>query len=94
MLPAIARVFLVKCPVFDNRRVQWVFRRIMIVMSKHRIPRWMNVVRLVFVFGVTLAFLGVAILRGYDFVQTVGFLFGNSGLFLDGLWLPGLLFMD
>lgn len=55
----------------------------------------MNVVWLVFVFGVMLAFLGVAIRRGYDFVQTVGFLFGNSGLIFGlavaaGLALYGL----
>jgi len=46
----------------------------MILMSKHRIPRWMNVVWLVFIFGLTLSFLGVAIRRSYDFEQTVGFL--------------------
>jgi len=55
----------------------------------------MNVVWLVFVFGVTLAFLGVAVRRGYDFVQTVRFLFGNSGLIFGlavaaGLALYGL----
>jgi len=34
----------------------------------------MNVVWLVFIFGLTLSFLGVAIRRSYDFEQTVGFL--------------------
>jgi hypothetical protein len=67
----------------------------MILMSKHQIPRWMNVVWLVLVFGLTFSFLGVAIRRGYDFVQTLGFLFGNGSLIflfsvVAGLALYGL----
>ena len=62
----------------------------MILMSKHRIPRWMNVVWLVFFFGLTFSFLGVAIRRGYDFVQTVGFLFGNFGLIFGLAVIAGL----
>ena len=54
-------------------------RRILSSMSRHRIPRWMNVLWLVFVFGLTFSFMGVAIHRGYDFVQTVGFLVANFG---------------
>src|ERR1700680_3935481 len=48
--------------------------------SKHRVPRWMNVLWLVFVFGVTSSFVVVAIRRGCDFVQTLGFLAANFGL--------------
>ena len=43
-------------------------------------PRWMNVLWLVFVFGVTSSFVVVAIRRGCDFVQTLGFLAANFGL--------------
>ena len=64
-------------------------------MSKHRIPRWMNVLWLAFVFGLMFSFVGVAIRRGYDFVQTLGFLFANFGLIFGlavvaGLGLYGL----
>jgi hypothetical protein len=62
----------------------------MISMRKHRIPRWMNVVWLVFVFGLTFSFLRVAIRRGYDFVATVGFLFGNFGLIFGLAVIAGL----
>jgi hypothetical protein len=62
----------------------------MILMSEHRIPRWMNVVWLVFFFGLTFSFLVVAIRRGYDFVQTVGFLFGNFSLIFGLAVIAGL----
>jgi len=43
-----------------------------------------------FFFGLTFSFLGVAIRRGYDFVQTVGFLFGSFGLIFGLAVIAGL----
>ena len=58
-------------------------------------PRWMNVLWLLFVFGATFWFVGAAFRRGYDFVQTIGFLGANfSSIFgsaaVLGLALYGL----
>jgi len=64
-------------------------------MAKKRVPRWMNLLWLVFVFCLTSSYILVAIHRGYNFVQTVGFLganFGDIFLFavLAGLVLYGV----
>jgi hypothetical protein len=55
----------------------------------------MNVLWLVFVFGITFSFVVVAIRRGCDFVETLGFLVANfSSIFglavVAGLALYGL----
>lgn len=49
-------------------------------MSKHRVPQWMNMLWLVLVVGLVLSLVGVAIHRGYDFVEVLGFLVTNVGL--------------
>jgi hypothetical protein len=64
-------------------------------MSKHRIPRWINVCWLVFFFGLIFAFVAVGLRRSYDLVQIVGFLTINSGIIFilgiaAGLALYGL----
>jgi hypothetical protein len=43
-------------------------------MAKHQVPRWMNVLWLVLVLCIIGSFIAVGLRRGYDFVQTVGFL--------------------
>lgn len=53
--------------------------RILVSMSKHRVPRWMNAVWLLFVLSLTCWLIIVAIRRDYDFVQTLGFLTLNFG---------------
>lgn len=58
----------------------------------------MNVLWLAFVFGLTLYLIVVAIRRGYDFVQTLGFLTEKFGLIfalaiVAGLALYGLSFL-
>jgi len=48
-------------------------------MAKHRVPRWMNVLWLLFVFSLTASLVVVGIRRGYDFVQVLGFLMAKFG---------------
>jgi hypothetical protein len=60
------------------------------LMSKHRVPRWINVLWLVFVFGLTFSFVGLAVWRGYDFVQTLGFLAANFGVIFSLAIVAGL----
>jgi hypothetical protein len=65
------------------------------LMSKHRVPRWINVLWLVLVFGLTCSFIGLAVWRGYDLVQTLGFLATHFGIIFSlaivaGLGLYGL----
>ena len=43
-------------------------------MAKHPEPRWMTVLWLVLVLCIIGSFIAVGLRRGYDFVQTVGFL--------------------
>jgi len=43
-------------------------------MAKHPEPRWMSVLWLVLVLCIIGSFIAVGLRRGYDFVQTVGFL--------------------
>ena len=43
-------------------------------MAKHPEPRWMTVLWLVVVLCILGSFIAVSLRRGYDFVQTVGFL--------------------
>lgn len=43
-------------------------------MAKHPEPRWMTVLWLVVVLCTIGSFIAVGLRRGYDFVQTVGFL--------------------
>jgi peptidoglycan biosynthesis protein MviN/MurJ (putative lipid II flippase) len=43
-------------------------------MAKHPEPRWMTVLWFVFVLCIIGSFIAVGLHRGYDFVQTVGFL--------------------
>jgi hypothetical protein len=61
-----------------------------IPMSTHRIPRWMNGLWLVFLCGITFSFVVVAFRRGYDFVQTLGFLVANFGYIFGLAVLAGL----
>jgi hypothetical protein len=58
-------------------------------------PRWMNLLWLLFVCGLIMWCVGVAIRHGYDLVQTVGFLAANFGSIFGlavvvGLGLYGL----
>ena len=69
--------------------------RILSWMGKHQVPTWMNVCWLLFVFSLVFSLVLLAILRGYDFVQIVGFLTINFGLIFclalfAGLALYGL----
>jgi hypothetical protein len=61
-------------------------------MAENRVPRWMNMLWLVFVFCLTSSYIIVAVHRGYNLVQTIGFLV--AGIFwyglLSGLALYGL----
>jgi vacuolar-type H+-ATPase subunit I/STV1 len=50
----------------------------------------MNLLWLGFIFGLVFSFVGLAIHRGYDFVQTVGFLFGNFGVIFGMAVVVGL----
>jgi len=67
-------------------------------MAKHQVPRWMNVLWLLFVVCMVGSYLVVALRRGYDLVLTVGFLAAN---FMDmfmlavvaGLFLYGVSFL-
>jgi len=59
-------------------------------MSKHRIPRWINLLWLVLVFGEMSFFAVAAVRRGCDFVQTIGFLFSNFGLIFGIAVIAGL----
>jgi hypothetical protein len=43
-------------------------------MAKHPEPRWMTVLWLLVVLCIIGSFIAVGLRRGYDFVQTVGFL--------------------
>jgi peptidoglycan biosynthesis protein MviN/MurJ (putative lipid II flippase) len=43
-------------------------------MAKHPEPRWMTVLWLVLVLCIIGSFIAVGLRRGYDFVQTIGFL--------------------
>ncbi len=43
-------------------------------MAEHQDPRWMTVLWVVLVLCITGSFIAVGLRRGYDFVQTVGFL--------------------
>ena len=54
-------------------------------------PRWMTVLRRLFVFGLTFSFIVVAVRRGCDFVQMLGFLMANVGC-IFGLAVGGLLY--
>ena len=49
-------------------------------MSKHQVPQWMNILWLIIVAGLTLSLAGVALYRGYGFIQVLGFLAVNVGL--------------
>jgi hypothetical protein len=60
------------------------------LMSKHRVPRWINVLWLVFALGLTSSFVGLAVWRGYDFVQTLGFLAANFGIIFSLAIVAGL----
>lgn len=53
-------------------------------------PRWINWVWLVFVSSLTFSFVVVALRRGYDFPQTVGFLVVNFGFIFGSAVLAGL----
>ncbi len=64
-------------------------------MAQHRVPRWMNALGLLLVFSLPLSLVVVGIRRGYDFVQTIGFLIANFGsifglAIVSGLALCGL----
>lgn len=59
-------------------------------MAKHRVPRWMNVLWLLFIFSATLSLVVVGVRRGYDFVQIVGFLGSNFGSLFGLAVLAGL----
>jgi hypothetical protein len=65
------------------------------VMSKHRVPRWINALWLALVFGEILFCVIVAARRGCDFVGVLGFLAASFALVfwiavLSGLALYGL----
>ena len=69
--------------------------RILSWMGKHQVPTWMNVCWLLFVCCLVFSVMLLAILRGYDFAQSVGFLTINFGMIfclalLAGLALYGL----
>jgi hypothetical protein len=60
------------------------------VMSKHRVPRWMNVLWLILVVGEIVFCVIVAVHRGCDFVQAVGFLMANFGAIFGVAVVAGL----
>lgn len=60
-------------------------------MSKHRVPTWMNVCWLVFVSALLLSVVGVALRRGYDVAQTIGFLMASFGLIFTLAVVMGLI---
>jgi hypothetical protein len=53
-------------------------------------PRWINVLWLLFLCGITFFVVVVALRRGYDFVQTLGFLGANFGYIFGLAVLAGL----
>jgi hypothetical protein len=60
-------------------------------MAKHQLPLWMNVLWLVFVFSLTSSYLAVAMLRGYDLVQAIGFLVVHFGIIFSLAVVAGIL---
>jgi hypothetical protein len=60
-------------------------------MAKHQVPRRMNLLWLVIVFCLTSSYLAVALWRGYDSTQTVGFLVANFGSIFGLAVVAGLV---
>ncbi len=60
-------------------------------MPRHRVPRWMNFLWLGIVLGITGSYIIVALRRGYDFPQTLGFLVLKFGALFAMFVLAGLL---
>ena len=65
-------------------------RRILILMSKHRVPRWINALWLILVFSEILLFALVAVRGGCDFVQVVGFVAASFGAIFGIAVIAGL----
>jgi hypothetical protein len=61
------------------------------LMAKHQVPRWMNLLWLVVVFCLTSSYLAVALWRGYDLTQTVGFLVAEFGSIFGLAVVAGLV---
>ena len=59
-------------------------------MGKHQVPVWMNVSWLLLVFSLVSSLVLLAIRRGYDFAQTIGFLTMKFGMIFSLAILAGL----
>lgn len=60
-------------------------------MRKHRIPKWMNVLWIILVFSLTFSLIVVSVRRGYDLVQTLGFLASHFGIIFTFAVLAGVV---
>ena len=60
-------------------------------MARHQVPRWMNVLWLVFIVSLTGSCIVIALWRGYNLVQTIGFFALNFGTIFSLAVLAGLV---
>src|SRR5256712_11754546 len=60
-------------------------------MARHQVPRWMNVLWLVFIVSLTGLCIVIALWRGYNLVQTIGFFALNFGTIFSFAVLAGLI---